>query len=179
MNNHFEVESGNLFKKQEYQKIGVKFLSRYFLIFIGAFLCLSANGFPAFAQTNLSVREVMREPSIAGMRPESEKLSPDGKSVVYLWSAEGREPKDLYLVSTSGGDARKILSPRDLLSATPSAAPENKLDYGVITRDEFSKARENQIGNLDWSKDSKKILFSQNGDLFVLDVSQNAAKQNA
>jgi hypothetical protein len=32
---------------------------------------------------NLSVRDIMREPSIAGMRPDSERLSPDGKTVVF------------------------------------------------------------------------------------------------
>ena len=73
---------------------------------------------------NLTVREIMAEPSIAGMRVEGEKLSPDGAKVVYLWNAEGKIPRDLYLVSTSGGATTKILSPRDLPipSRTPTSA---------------------------------------------------------
>ncbi len=61
-------------------------------------LCLKVS-----AQT-LSVRDIMQEPSLAGMRPESEKLSPDGKLVAFAWNAEGREPRNLYLISTGGGD---------------------------------------------------------------------------
>jgi len=57
---------------------------------------------------NLTVREIMAEPSIAGMRAEGEKLSPDGSKVIYLWNAEGKMPRDLYLVSTSGGPSQKI-----------------------------------------------------------------------
>jgi dipeptidyl aminopeptidase/acylaminoacyl peptidase len=120
---------------------------------------------------NLSVGDIMREPSIAGMRVESEKLSPDGKYVVYLWNAEGKEPKDLYIVSTNGGEARKLLSPQDLLTNS-SQIIENKLNYGVITNDDFTKSRQNQIGNLEWSPDSSKILLSQNGDLYVLNIKE-------
>ena len=36
------------------------------------------------AAQQLTVREIMAEPSIAGMRVEGEKLSPDGSKVVFL-----------------------------------------------------------------------------------------------
>ncbi len=125
---------------------------------------------------NLTVREIMREPSIAGMRVESERLSPDGKFVVYLWNAEGKEPKNLYLVSTDGSGTKILVTPKDLLSPNPASTPENKLNYGLIVNDEFAKSRRNQIGNLDWSPDSKRILFSQNGDLYILNITENNAK---
>jgi dipeptidyl aminopeptidase/acylaminoacyl peptidase len=138
-----------------------------FCIFTFAFcLVLSA---PA---QNLTVRDIMAEPSISGMRPESERLSPDGKYVVFMWNAEGKEPKDLYWVATSGGEPRKLLSPRDLLSPIAAPTTENKLNYGLIVNDDFVKSRQNQIGNLDWSPDSRKVLFSQNGDLYLLYVSE-------
>ncbi len=137
-----------------------------FTIYVCLILSISAQ--------NLTVKEIMQEPSIAGMRVEGEKLSPDGKYVVYLWNAEGKQPRDLYLVSTSGGDARKILSPKDLLSDKPKEEKENKLNYGLIVEDEFVKAQQNQIGNLDWSPDSSKILFSQNGDLYILNINSQS-----
>jgi dipeptidyl aminopeptidase/acylaminoacyl peptidase len=124
----------------------------------------------------LTVSEIMAEPSVAGMRVESERLSPDGKTVVFLWNAEGKMPLDLYLVSTSGGVPRKILSPPDLQNLRPQTERENKLDYGVIVRDEFVKARENQIGNIAFSPDSKKLLLAQNGDLFVLNITEREMK---
>ncbi|HSU24473.1 MAG TPA: DPP IV N-terminal domain-containing protein, partial [Pyrinomonadaceae bacterium] len=120
----------------------------------------------AFAQ-NLTVREIMAEPSIAGMRVENEKLSPDGSKVIYLWNAEGKMPRDLYLVSTSGSEPAKILSVADL--PVPSRAPEkeNKLDYGLTVRDAFVKERETQLGNFEWSPDSKRLVFSYGGDLYL------------
>ncbi len=124
-----------------------------------------------FSQT-LSVSEIMREPSIAGMRVEGERLSPDGKSVVFLWNAEGKMPSDLYLVSFAGGTPRKILSPQDLPVQTTQPERNDKLDYGLVVRDEFVKARENQIGNIVWSPDSKKLLLTRGGDLFVFNVSE-------
>ncbi len=117
---------------------------------------------------NLTVREIMAEPSIAGMRVEGEKLSPDGTKVVYLWNAEGKMPRDLYLVSTSGGTRAIILRNSDLPVPTRTPQPESKLDYGVELRDDFAKARENQLGNFEWSPDSKKLVFTHGGDLYVL-----------
>ncbi len=129
----------------------------------------------AFPQ-NLTVREIMRESSIAGTRAEGERLSPDGKYVAYLWNAKGEEPKDLYLVSTDGKNTKILASPKDLLAPNLVSTPENKLNYGLIVNDDFAKSRRNQIGNLDWSPNSQKILFSQNGDLFVLNIAEATAK---
>ncbi len=130
------------------------------------------SGFLAVTLTaqTLTVRDIMAEPSIAGMRVEGEKLSPDGTKVVYLWNSEGKMPRDLYLVSTSGGDARKILSPSDLPPPSRPPEKENKLDYGLILRDDFVKSRENALGNFEWSPDSKRLVFSYGGDLYVLPI---------
>ncbi len=121
------------------------------------------------AQT-LSVRQIMAEPSIAGQRVSGEKLSPDGTKVVYLWNAEGKPRRDLYLVSTSGGMPEKILSPAEL--PVPYRAPEkeNKLDYGLEMRDEFVRERENQLGIFEWSPDSQSVIFTYGGDIYLLPV---------
>lgn len=142
-------------------------------LLITFYFCLALS---ASAQ-DLSVRDIMSEPSIAGMRVEGEKLSPDGTKVVYLWNAEGKMPRDLYLVSTSGGEPTKLLSPRDLPTPSPSPTPENKLTYGLTIRDDFVKSRENQIGNLEWSPDSKKVLFVRGGDIYVLIVGEANPKR--
>src|SRR5689334_25116518 len=92
----------------------------------------------AFSQ-NLTVRDIMAEPSIAGMRVEGEKLSPDGSKVIYLWNAEGKMPRDLYLVATSGGTPQKILSISDLPVPSRTPEKENKLNYGLDLRDQFVK----------------------------------------
>ena len=132
----------------------------------------------AASAQGLTVREMMAEPSIAGMRAEGEKISPDGTKVIFLWNAEGKMPRDLYVVSTSGGSPKKILSPSDLPAPQRPPERENKLDYGVNLRDEFARARENQLGNFEWSPDSKKLLFSHGGDLFVLTLEPKAVKRH-
>ncbi len=140
------------------------------------FVLVVSLAMTAFAHS-LTVPQIMAEPSIAGMRVEGEKLSPDGKSVIYLWNAEGKLPRDLYLSSTDRADARIILRVRDLPPAPARTEKENKLDYGLTVRDEFVKARENALGNFEWSPDSKKLLFSQGGDLYVLMLGTTTLKR--
>jgi len=119
------------------------------------------------AAQQLTIREIMAEPSITGIRVEGEKLSPDGSKVVFLWNAEGKLPRDLYLVSTSGGTPQKILSVSDLPVPSQTPEKENKLDYGLTVRDDFVKERENQLGNFEWSPDSKRLVFPYGGDLYL------------
>ena len=127
----------------------------------------------------LSVKEIMAEPSIAGMRVQGERLSPDGKNVVFQWNSEGREPPDLYIVSTSGGSPVKWLSPSEVSKPKEEEKKEDesKLEYGVVVNDAFVKARRNQFGNFRWSPDSSKLLFSQGGDIYVIKVSEKAPKR--
>jgi hypothetical protein len=69
---------------------------------------------------NLTVREIMTEPSIAGMRVENEKLSPDGSKVIFLWNTEGKMPRDLYKRRGSGKDLDPVRS------AAPAKAPGSR-----------------------------------------------------
>jgi dipeptidyl aminopeptidase/acylaminoacyl peptidase len=122
---------------------------------------------------NLTVKDIMREPSIAGMRPESEKLSPDGKTVVYSWNADGIEPRNLYIVNSDGGNSR-ILVNAEANYEQRMLPPESKLNYGLTVRDDFVKAREKNLGGVEFSPDSKRILFLQNTDIYVLDLEKDA-----
>src|SRR5689334_12430764 len=97
-------------------------------------LCLA---FSASAQ-NLTVKDIMREPQLAGMRPESEKLSPDGEWIVYAWSADGREPRNLYITDSSGINTRLLVNAEQ--NFEPRALPpESRLNYGLTVRDDFVK----------------------------------------
>ena len=118
---------------------------------------------------NLTVRDIMREPSPAGMRPDSEKLSPDGQWIVFAWNAEGKEPRNLYLVNSAGGEPRLLVNAERNYEARPQP-PESKLNYGLIVRDDFVKAREKNLGGVEFSPDSKRILFLQNTDIYLLDL---------
>ena len=140
----------------------------YFCLLIFAF------SFSAFSQT-LTVREIMREPSIAGMRADSEKLSPDGKTVIFSWNSEGKEPRNLYIVSTSGGEPRVLVDAEANFEARTQPT-ESKLSYGLTVRDDFVKAREKNLFGMEFSPDSKRILFLQNTDIYTLDLETKDAK---
>ncbi len=146
-------------------------LFTFYLFTFTFLLSLSVNA------QQLTVKEIMKEPSIAGMRVEGEQLSPDGKYVVYLWNAEGKEPRDLYLVSTSGSESKKLLSPKDLITKKDEKEKDDPLEYGVVVNDDFVKSQRNGIGNLRWSPDSSKILFTQNGDVYVLKIGETKPKR--
>jgi dipeptidyl aminopeptidase/acylaminoacyl peptidase len=138
---------------------------------LAVFFCVVSG---AGAQT-LTVKDIMREPSMAGMRPDSEKLSPDGKWVVYAWNADGREPRNLYIVDSDGKSARILVNAEQNFEPR-TLPPESKLNYGLLVRDEFVKAREKNLGGVEFSPDSKRILFLQNTDIYVLELESNDAK---
>lgn len=135
------------------------------------FVCFSVSA------QNLTVREIMAEPSIAGMRISGERLSPDGTKVIYLWNPENKMPRSLYLQPTTGGAATRLLSPSDLPAPQRPPERENKLNYGLEIRDQFVRDRENQLGNFEWSPDSRKLLFSHGGDIYVMTLGDPKPKR--
>jgi dipeptidyl aminopeptidase/acylaminoacyl peptidase len=140
-----------------------------FLLFIHALVLFSQK---------LTVRTIMAEPSIAGMRVEGERLSPDGGWVAYTWSAAGVEPRDLYLMSTSGGEPRILAKGAETASksdaggtsGTTSTAASKDKDPRTAMNESTQRAREQNIAGIDWSPDSKRLLFSKSGDLFVQEI---------
>ena len=126
----------------------------------------------------LTIAEMMAEPSLAGQRPSSARLSPDGTKLIFLWNAEGKPRRDLYMVATTGGTPEIILRVGDLPARPRPPERENKLNYGVELRDEFARDREGpSLGGFNWSPDSQKLIFSHNGDIFVLTLADRSIKQ--
>lgn len=141
-----------------------------FLLFVFALFF----AFSVSAQ-NFTVREIMRDPSMAGMRPDSEDISPDGKFVIFAWNAAGTEPRNLYIVPASGGEPRILVEAEKNFEPRPDRS-ESKLNYGLVLRDDFSAAREKNLGGVQISPDSKQILFSQNSDIYILALTDKSAK---
>lgn len=100
--------------------------------FAGVSRRVSAQGVGGAQTAALTVRGIMAEPSLVGMRVEGERVSPDGKLVAYLWSATGREPRDLYIVSTGGGRAKVLVravdTPRDERASKTETRDEMRTD---------------------------------------------------
>lgn len=152
------------YHKQNMKKSSITYLYLFTLIFSLVF-SLSAQ--------NLTVRQIMAEPSLVGMRPDSERISPDGQKVIFSWNAEGKEPRNLYL--WTGGEPRTLVNAEENFEQR-STPPESKLNYGLIVRDDFVKAREKNLFGVEFSPDSKRILFLQNSDIYVLELENKEAK---
>ena len=128
--------------------------------------------------TALTVRDIMAEPSIAGMRAESERISPDGANVAYLWSATGRDPRDLYVVATRGGAPRLLVPAVDRpqenrpvrTETRDEARTDERREERVMQRDAFQQAREQSVSAVEWSPDSRRLLFSKGGDLYIINA---------
>ena len=142
------------------------FLTFYFL------LALSVSA------QNFTVRDIMAEPSMAGMRPDSQKLSPNGRYVIFAWNPEGKEPRNLYIVDARGGEPRILLPAQTRPPSPENAPPESKLNYGLELNDAFSRSRAGGGGffGVEFSPDSKRILYPQGNDLNVLDIETPNAK---
>lgn len=148
-----------------------RFSNYNFFVLFALLLAVAATSYGQ----NFTVREIMREPSMAGMRPDSEDISPDGKFVIFAWNAQAKEPKNLYIVPATGGEPRILVEAEKNYEARPER-PESKLNYGLQLNDEFTRARQKNLGGVQISPDSKRILFSQNSDIYVLDVTDKMAK---
>ncbi|MFN2456408.1 MAG: TolB family protein, partial [Pyrinomonadaceae bacterium] len=171
--------------------------TRFALTLIAVFAC-NIIVTPTFAQEKtdsnkdtLTVREIMAEPSIAGMRPEGEKISPDGRMAAFLWSEGGREPRDLYVVRTSGGERPRLLA--RAVDKSPDARPNaatttattsttrdeartggERKEERVMQRDAAQSTREQSVGGVEWSPDSKRLLFSRSGDLYITGINDSS-----
>ncbi|MBA3766351.1 MAG: hypothetical protein H0W99_05055, partial [Acidobacteria bacterium] len=143
----------------------------FIILLISQFVC-------AFAQkpATLTVRDIMAELSIAGMRAEGEKISMDGRAVAFLWSAAGREPRDLYVVSTGGGEeprllARAVDKPQETRPESGATRDEastgERREERVMQRDTAQQAREQSVSGIEWSPDGRRLLFSKSGDLYT------------
>lgn len=149
----------------------MKKIFQFFFSFSTIYFCI----FLSVSAQNLSVRDIMREPHLSGMRADAKQLSPDGRTVIFAWNPEGKEPRNLYIVPAAGGTPRILVNAEQNFEPRP-APPESKLNYGLTVRDDFIKAREKNLGGVDFSPDSRRILFSQNSDIYVLELEDQNAK---
>lgn len=77
-------------------------------------------------------------------RPRNHQLSPDGKQIVFIWDSD--DLSDLYLIPAAGGWPLRLSTDRG-----PT----------VYWNDEIPQ----------WSPDSQKIAFTQNGAVYVVNLS--------
>ncbi len=116
-------------------------------ILILLFLALSLS---AQQRLELTVDTIMRGHGLAGYVPRAVRWSPDGKSVYFQWKQYGdpvEEDYDTYVVGRDGKGLRK-LSEEEAKDAPPT--------------------------NGSWSRDRKRAVFTDDGDVFLWDGKRRA-----
>ena len=109
------------------------------------------------------VRAIYQQPLIDGIRPTEGKISPDDRWVAYFWNEAGApRPLNLFVVSTRGGEPRK-------LSSFTSPVPESAKP--------LSWPRPSAGAYLEFSPDSRKIVYGYEGDLYVADVEAGTSQR--
>ncbi|MBC7910071.1 MAG: S9 family peptidase, partial [Pyrinomonadaceae bacterium] len=98
-------------------------------------------------------------------------------------SVSGLEPRDLYLASTGGGEPRLLVRAVDEEKESRPAKTETRdeartserKEERVMQRDAAQEARERSVTGIEWSPDSRRLLFSKRGDLYVLNLNETPA----
>ena len=139
----------------------------------GVLSCIAA------ASLAVTVEDVFREPSIEGERAGGAQISPDEKWVAYAWNPDGfTYPRDLYVVSTAGGEPRALthFERRDSADSLQHYWHELRSTLGRGGNDSLKTlpryfggpGERDVVGEIAWSPDSKRIAFSVQGDLYVV-----------
>jgi dipeptidyl-peptidase-4 len=107
-------------------------------------------------------------------RPSRPKISPDGKTVLFLRS-KARVPKlDLYEFSVADGKTRELLTPEQVLKgAEEHLSPEEK------ARRERQRVSVGGFTDYQLSEDGGLVLLSLSGKLYVYHRGQAAVKELA
>lgn len=132
-----------------------------------AFLCLP---FAAAAQ-ELTLEEIFSADGLAGPGPEQLQWSPDGASLSYILknTVDGR--RNLWAADAKGGRPRVLVSHAQLAVLAPA--------LNDATQDERERERRRRyaVASYLWSPDSKSLLFTSAGSLFLYELESGRARQ--
>ncbi len=96
-------------------------------------------------------------------RPQSPKVAPDGKSVLFLRAAPDDPKLKLFEFDLATGRAKELLSPTAILKGDEKLSPEEK------ARRERMRLSAGGFADFHFDKDGKNILLPLSGRLFVLE----------
>ena len=109
------------------------------------------------------VRAIYQRPLVDGTRPSAGKISPDDAWVAYFWNEAGySRPLNLYVVPSGGGAPSKLTS---FTSRVPESS--KPITWPLSSPGVF----------VEFSPDSRRILFGYDGDLYVAAVDGHAVER--
>ncbi len=136
-------------------------------------LCLAQGKPPAkmtiLAQKPLRLEEIFTEAGMTGRMPSQMRWSPDGKRLTYILQEDEGERRDLWVVEAATGEKRVLVSYEQLTKLAPAYE-------GVLDEREKERLLRYSVAAYVWSPDSKQILFTSAGRLYLYDLATQEAK---
>jgi dipeptidyl-peptidase-4 len=122
-------------------------------------------------ENQLTVERIYADPSLTGPAPRSVKLSPDGKRVTFLKGKEDEQERlDLWEYNLADNQSRMLVDSADLMPGEENLSAEEK------ARRERMRLFAKGIISYYWGDDGETLLFPLGGDIFVYDLTKNAAE---
>jgi dipeptidyl-peptidase-4 len=141
--------------------------------FLLALLLALVVGSPATGQgaRELSIEAIFAEPGLTGPAPSEFQWSPDGKLLTYILPKDGEDDaRDLWAFDLAGGEKRILVSDEQLARLAPST------DQATQDERERERRRRYSVAAYLWAPDSKAILFTSAGRLYLLDLASGKSR---
>ena len=128
-----------------------------------------ASAEPELARKTLRLEEIFSHHGLIGPQPSQLQWSPDGRRLTYLLETAGGG-RDLWAVDPVSGEKSLLVRGEALGKLAP--APEEATD------DERERERRKRyaVPSYSWAPDSKSILFTSAGRLYLYDLGAERAK---
>ncbi len=157
-----------------------------FRLFIVAFSVF--NG--AFAQSSLTIDQIMQGPDFVGYLPTQPFWSPDGQHLFFQWNPEGKPLPDLYKWSKADREIQQV--PDSLWHEVPPShcveSDDGQMSICIKDGDLFlfnrNSGKFQQItktvsaeSNVGFSLGNEKIIFQKGDNLYTWDISTGTIEQ--
>ena len=139
-------------------------------IIIACFAINSLNAQTSSAQKPLTIESVFSSGGITGRAPEGLRWAPNQKSFTYIQRDDSGEHAQLWSVVASTGEKKLLVSDEKLAKLAPSL--ETIKDDRQ--KDQISRYH---VAPYYWAPDSKHLLFTPNGKLWLYDLGTGTTVQ--
>ncbi len=131
-------------------------------------------------RTVLPLKRIFFKPYISGTRPTDQRISPDGRRVLFRWDSSSQNKYRSWLVGSDGSGMRMI---SDTLLGEVEWSPDGKTlactrKGDVFLTDTSFRAYERITrtdtweNSLRWSPDGKYLIFSSDGRLIMVNIAE-------
>jgi dipeptidyl aminopeptidase/acylaminoacyl peptidase len=158
--------------------------SRYATFFSILFFTILLSAV-ASAQSVLPLERIFNKPYIAGSRPTSPNISPDGKFIIFRWDSTNNNKYRYWMMNSDGNDMHMI---QDTLVGEIEWSPDSRTiactkkgdifltDHHFKNFERLTKTDDRE-GGLSWSKDGSMLFFSSGDRTLALTIGKTGISE--